>query len=65
MGMGMGETFFSSIEAERALPELNADDIEEILKWLEELWLTDEEVRKVISEDDWLKFIESVKQVLK
>jgi len=35
-------------------------DIEEIIKWLEELWLTNEEVRKMISEDEWLKFIESV-----
>jgi len=39
-------------------------DIEEILKWLEELWLTDEEVRKIISEDEWLKFIESVKDAI-
>ena len=63
--MGMGETFFPSIEAEKALPELTAADIEEILKWLAELWLTDEEVRKMITEDEWLKFTESVKQVLK
>ena len=65
MGMDMGEGFFPSIQAKQAQPELTAADIEEILKWLEELWLTDDEVRKVISEDDWLKFIESVKQVLK
>ena len=65
MGMGMGEDFFPSIEAEKALPELTVADIEEILKWLAELWLTDDEVRKMITEDEWLKFTESVKQVLK
>jgi hypothetical protein len=46
-------------------PELAEKDIEEIIKWLEELWLTDDDVRKLISADDWLKFIESVMQVLK
>ncbi len=63
--MGMGEGFFPSIESKQARPELTADDIEQILKWLADLWLTDEEVRKIISEDDWLKFIESVTQVAK
>ena len=65
MGMGMGEGFFPSIQAKQAQPELTADDIEEILKWLAELWLTDEEVRKMISEDEWLKFMEAVIQAAK
>ncbi len=71
MSMGMGETFalteglFPSIQAKQAQPELTAADIEEILKWLAELWLTDDEVRKMISEDEWLKFTESVIQALK
>jgi parallel beta-helix repeat protein len=33
--------------------------IEEIMKWIEEIWL-DPEARKVIDEDAWLKFIESL-----
>jgi hypothetical protein len=34
---------------------------EELLKWLAEIWL-DPEVRKVIDEDAWLKFVESLRQ---
>jgi hypothetical protein len=49
----------------QARPQLTAADIEQILKWLAELWLTDDDVKKMISADVWLKFLESVKQVLK
>jgi len=43
------------------VPEPQQVNIEEMAKWLEELWLTDESVREQIPEDKWLKFIESVK----
>jgi hypothetical protein len=33
--------------------------LEEILKWLEEVWL-DPEVHEAINEDEWLRFIESI-----
>jgi len=36
--------------------------IEEMIIWFAELWLIDEEVRKTIDEDDWQKFVESVKE---
>jgi hypothetical protein len=68
MGKSMGESLgftgalFPSAPAKQPRPELTADDIEEIIKWLEELWLTEDEVRKVISEDVWLEFMESVMQ---
>ncbi|MHC4085696.1 MAG: right-handed parallel beta-helix repeat-containing protein [Planctomycetota bacterium] len=65
MGMGMGEGFFPFIEAKQARPQLTAADLEQMIKWLAELWLTDEEVRKMITEKEWLKFIESLKQVVK
>jgi hypothetical protein len=65
MSMGMGEGFFTSMQAKQAQPELTAADFEEIIKWLEDLWLIDDQVRKMITEDDWLKFIESVKQAAK
>jgi hypothetical protein len=65
MGMDMGEGFFPSIQAKQARPELTAADIEEIIKWLAELWLTDDDVRKMISEDEWLKFTESLIQAAK
>jgi uncharacterized repeat protein (TIGR01451 family) len=58
---GLTQDLFVSVSAKQAQPELTAADIEEIIKWLEQLWLTDDQVRKVISEDDWLKFIELVK----
>lgn len=40
--------------------EIEPVDLEELLKWLTELWLTDEQLRKVISDDEWLKFVEAV-----
>jgi hypothetical protein len=61
----MGEGFFPSIQAKQARPQLTADDIEQIIKWLADLWLTDDEVRKMITEDEWLKFIEAVIQAAK
>jgi len=64
--MGMSESFFvteglyPSVLTKEAQPVVIEVDIEVMVKWLFELWLTDDEVRKVISEDEWLKFIESV-----
>ena len=51
--------------AKQARPQLTADDIEQIIKWLADLWLTNDEVRKMINEDEWLKFIEAVIQAAK
>jgi len=31
-----------------------------ILKWLDKIWEEDEELQKIISEDEWKKFIESI-----
>lgn len=54
-----------SISAEQQIEkveryEIEQVDIEEILNWLDEVWL-DPEVQKAIPEDEWLDFIESVK----
>jgi len=46
-------------------PHLEQPDIEELLKWLDEFWLADEQLRKAIPEDEWLKFIEFIKSELK
>jgi len=59
------EGLYPSSLTKEAQPEVIELDIEVIVKWLFELWLTDDELRKVISEDEWLKFIESVIQSLK
>jgi len=49
------------ITAAKSQPqEIEPVDLEELLKWLEELWLTDEQLREMISEDEWLKFVEAV-----
>jgi hypothetical protein len=71
MGKSMGEDpgltqeLLPPASVKKEKPELTAADIEEIIKWLEELWLTDDEVRKVINEDEWLEFMETVIQALK
>jgi len=43
-------------------PQLTEEDIEELAKWMEELWLTDEQVREQFSEAEWLEFIETVRE---
>jgi len=43
-------------------PQLTEVDIQKLVRWLEELWLTDEQVRESFSEDEWQKFIESVEE---
>jgi len=37
-------------------------DTQVLIDWLEELWLTDEEVRSACTEADWLEFIETIRQ---
>jgi hypothetical protein len=66
MGLGMSESLglteeiLPSAPAKKPQPQLAEADIEEIIKWLAELWLKEDELRKMMSEDEWLKFIESV-----
>ncbi len=43
-------------------PVIEEFDVEEMVNWLEELWLTNEEVRETTTEQEWLDFIERVKQ---
>ena len=64
-GLGIAEEILPSASAKKPQPQLTKADVVELIKWLEELWLTDAEVRKMISEDEWLKFIESVIQSIK
>lgn len=59
MDFGIDEGFYSSTPAEQPA-ETEPVDIEQLLKWLDELWL-DEEVREAIDADTWLRFIESLK----
>ncbi len=68
MGQDMGQSLslteglYTAVAPAKQQPaEVTPLDIEELIKWLEELWL-DEEVRKVINEDEWQKFVESVKE---
>jgi len=37
-------------------------DIEALIEWLEELWLTDEQLRQQFSKAEWLEFIETVRE---
>jgi len=43
-------------------PQLTEQDIEELIDWLEELWLTDEELRQQCTEAEWQEFVEAVGQ---
>jgi hypothetical protein len=71
MGRGMGgmalesqQMMEASYPAEPKTQPVQTEppDPEEVLKWLEELWLTNELLRKMITEDEWLKFIEAIKE---
>jgi len=72
MSSGFGEALYRAAPLEQAQlalePEpqlqfqpLTKADIEELVDWLEELWLTDEELRKAMDEDEWQEFIEAVR----
>jgi parallel beta-helix repeat protein len=55
------KTSSQSILAEQQIEQVEPLKIEQLIKWLEELWL-DEETQKLIDEDVWLKFMESLKE---
>lgn len=61
-GFGLMERLYQTAPAKQQPTQIKPLDIEELIKWLEELWLTDEELRKMISEAEWKKFIESVSE---
>jgi len=46
------------------LLQFTREEIENILKWLDELWL-DPEVQKALDEDDWLEFVEKVESEIR
>lgn len=48
--------------AETEPPQIEPADVEEITEWLEELWLTDEDLRELTSEDEWQEFIEAIEE---
>ena len=56
MSGGMGAP-----EASQLLEPVENTDVDELVRWLEQLWLDDEEVRETYSEDDWNEFVDSVR----
>jgi hypothetical protein len=62
-GFAPVETSLQSISAEQQIEKVEPLKIEQMITWLEELWL-DEETQKVIDKDIWLRFIESLKEEL-
>jgi hypothetical protein len=62
-GFAPAESSLQSILAEQQIEKVEPFKIEQLIKWLEELWL-DEETQKVIDKDAWLKLIESLKEEL-
>lgn len=63
--LGLTQDLFTSVSTRQDQPELTEKDLEEILKWLTDLWLTEDELRKMMTEDEWLKFIEQVLELAK
>jgi parallel beta-helix repeat protein len=72
MGCGMGEGMSQSIGFSEDLeptppaeqPVTEPVDIEALIEQLEQIWETDEQIRELISEDDWQRFMESLKEEL-
>jgi len=62
-GFAPAEALYPSVLVEQQIEKVEPLKIEQLIKWLEELWL-DEETQKVIDKDIWLKFIESLKEEL-
>lgn len=72
-GYGLGEAgegrniTHQQLTAEACLPAAKASepaqsvDIDEIVEWLENLWLEEGEIGNAISEQEWQEFIDSVK----
>jgi predicted outer membrane repeat protein len=72
MGQGMGGAEAAAIAAaeislqsvsEQQIEKVEPLEIKQLIDWLEQLCL-DEETKKIIDEDTWLKFIESLKEEL-
>jgi len=62
-GFTPAEVSYPSILPEQQVERAEPIKIEELIDWLEQLWL-DEEARKLIDENTWLKFIDSLKEEL-
>ena len=62
-GFAPAEVSYPSVLVEQQIEKVEPLKIEQLIKWLEELWL-DEETQKVIDKDAWLKLIESLKEEL-
>jgi hypothetical protein len=44
-------------------PQLTEEDIQQLVAELEQIWLTDEDLRSVMTEAEWLEFIESIREI--
>ncbi|HUT30868.1 MAG TPA: right-handed parallel beta-helix repeat-containing protein [Sedimentisphaerales bacterium] len=63
-GSAGGKSMAAESAAETLESEAYQPDVEELLNWLEELWLSYDELGKTVPEDEWLKFIEAVKSAV-
>jgi hypothetical protein len=51
----------SAEEPNRPQVKIKPVDVEELLKWLEEIRLEDESIRETMNEEEWRQFIEAIK----
>lgn len=59
MSSGMG-----TAEASQLLEPVENTDLDELVRQLEQIWLDDEEIREMYSEDEWNEFVDSVRNLL-
>jgi hypothetical protein len=62
-GMGAAEASLFLEPVEPVEPIENTT-VEDLVEWLEQLWLNDKEVRKTFSEDEWNEFVDSIGDLL-
>jgi hypothetical protein len=60
-GAGFEQQYYSAEPAQQQ-PQVEPIDVEEMVDWLEEIWATEDELREMITEDEWQEFIEKVKE---
>ena len=58
--MNSPTTGIATIEPQPQPEKITVEQLWEIIRWLEDLWETEPELRRTIPEDEWLDFMKQV-----